>query len=106
MRFSVLNRARSVKQNTDENSLPRGYTSFAALVKVPLILTFKLRPLTLSYSPIIIVGLCFTQSNYFPDMPIQVYILIWVPQLLTTTSMREQQQLYSLWIGLSVHVIR
>ena len=43
---------------------------------------------------------------YIQQYYIQAYIPIWLPQHLTTTSMREKQQLYSLWIRLSVHVIR
>ena len=43
---------------------------------------------------------------YIQQYDIQAYIPTWLPQPLTTNSMRKQQQLYSLWIGLSVHVIR
>ena len=50
-RSSVHNWTHSTKQNTDSNSLPIGHPSFVALIYVPLVLTFKLRPLTLSYSP-------------------------------------------------------
>ena len=77
---------------------------------------FKLCPLTLRYSPHNHSWFVFHTKQLLPKYAyiqvyiqqyyIQAHIPIWLPQLLTTTSMREQQQLYSLWIGLSVHVIR
>ena len=68
-------------------SLPRGHTSFAALIEVPLFLTFKLCALTLSYSPHNHSWFMFHTNQLLSRY---VYILIWLPHLLTITSMREQ----------------
>ena len=80
------------------------HTSFVALVEMPSFLSFKLCALTLSYSPIIIFRLCLTQSNYFPDMYIYIYIFGGPKLVIISTTLTIFNLQFV--IGLSIPVIK